>query len=58
MKTFFYYPVESQLPVNLEPAIPDSIVNPHGEELIDAGNRIRGVGEQISSKYDERERRF
>ncbi|KAJ0697593.1 hypothetical protein HanLR1_Chr10g0370661 [Helianthus annuus] len=106
---FFYYPVESQLPIDLEPAIPDPIVNPqplqgeleewwttnwqfqnllnnpntffpqfdpepapnppmsnenlaelchYGEELIDAGNRIREVGERISWKYDERERRF
>ncbi|KAJ0480210.1 hypothetical protein HanIR_Chr13g0628981 [Helianthus annuus] len=30
----------------------------YGEELVDAGNRIREVGEQISWKYDERERRF
>ncbi|KAJ0515707.1 hypothetical protein HanHA89_Chr11g0405851 [Helianthus annuus] len=30
----------------------------YGEELVDAGNRIREVGEQISWKYDERERRY
>ncbi|KAJ0593203.1 hypothetical protein HanHA300_Chr03g0094401 [Helianthus annuus] len=30
----------------------------YGEEMVDAGNRIREVGEQISWKYDERERRF
>ncbi|MFS7935551.1 hypothetical protein Hanom_Chr05g00404821 [Helianthus anomalus] len=30
----------------------------YGEELVDAGNRIREVGEQISWKYDEREHRY
>ncbi|KAJ0899870.1 hypothetical protein HanPSC8_Chr08g0307011 [Helianthus annuus] len=29
-----------------------------GEELIGTGNRIREMGEQISWKYDERERRY
>ncbi|KAM0003366.1 hypothetical protein Hdeb2414_s0286g00857841 [Helianthus debilis subsp. tardiflorus] len=29
-----------------------------GEELIGSGNRIREIGEQISWKYDERERRY
>ncbi|KAJ0806051.1 hypothetical protein HanPI659440_Chr02g0085231 [Helianthus annuus] len=105
----FNFPAQSQRPINLEPAIPDPIVNhqllpgeleewwtndwqfqnfmnnpnvyfPHfdpepapyppmstenlaelrhyGEELVDAGNRIRDIGEKISWKYDERERRF
>ena len=102
------YPAETQLPINLEPAIPDPLIhtqplgemdewwtndwqfqnllnnrydffpqfdpepipNPpmrnenlaelrhFGEELIGTGNRIREMGEQISWKYDERERRF
>ncbi|MFS7995489.1 hypothetical protein Hanom_Chr12g01118511 [Helianthus anomalus] len=30
----------------------------YGEELVDSGNRIQEVGEQIFWKYDERERRF
>ncbi|KAM0025817.1 hypothetical protein Hdeb2414_s0021g00579061 [Helianthus debilis subsp. tardiflorus] len=98
-ENLFNYPIESLLPVNLEPAIPDPIVNPrplpgeleewwttdwqfqnlinnpntffpqfdmepapnprmsnenlaelrhYGEELVDAGNSIRVVGEQIS----------
>ncbi|KAF5793163.1 hypothetical protein HanXRQr2_Chr09g0414371 [Helianthus annuus] len=104
----FPYPTETQLPINLEPAIPEPLIhtqplgemdewwtndwqfqnllnNPYtlfpqfdpepipnppmsnenlaklrhfGEELVDAGNRIREVGEQISWKYDKRERRF
>ena len=29
-----------------------------GEELIGTGNRIREIGEQISWKYDERERHY
>ncbi|KAF5807616.1 hypothetical protein HanXRQr2_Chr05g0235641 [Helianthus annuus] len=102
------YPAQTQLPVNLEPAIPDPLIhtqplgemdewwtndwqfqniinspytflpqfdpeplpNPpmsnenlaelcqFGEELIGTGNRIREMGEQISWKYDERERRY
>ncbi|KAJ0754716.1 hypothetical protein HanPI659440_Chr09g0349951 [Helianthus annuus] len=106
-ENLFNYPAEALLPVNLEPAIPNPIVNPqplpgaleewwttdwqfqnlinnpntffpqfdpepapnppisnenlaelrhYGEELVDAGNRIRVVGEQISWKYDKRER--
>ena len=103
----FTYPLENQLPINLEPAIPEPIVhsqpvemdewwtndwqfqnivndpysflpqfdpeplpNPpmsnenmaelrhYGEELMDAGNRIREIGGQIAWKYDERELRF
>ncbi|KAJ0709199.1 hypothetical protein HanLR1_Chr09g0337601 [Helianthus annuus] len=102
------YPAETQLPMNLEPAIPDPLIqaqplggmdewwtndwqfqniinspytflpqfdpepipNPpmsnenlaelrqFGEELIGTGNRIREMGEQISWKYEERERRY
>ncbi|KAF5757403.1 hypothetical protein HanXRQr2_Chr17g0826281 [Helianthus annuus] len=97
-ENLFNYPAEAQLPVNLEPTIPDPIINPrplgeleawwttdwqfqnllnnpntyfpqfdpepapnppmstenlaelrhYGQELVDAGNRIREVGEQIS----------
>ena len=101
--------VQTELPINLEPAIPEPVVNPlplpdpteewwtndwhfqnlmnnlnpyypqfepapaafppmnpenvaelrrYGEELVDAGNRIRTVGENISWKYDEREFHF
>ncbi|KAM0010011.1 hypothetical protein Hdeb2414_s0082g00780871 [Helianthus debilis subsp. tardiflorus] len=108
-ENLFNYPAESQLPVNLEPGIPDPIVNHrllleeleewwtndwqfqnfmnnpnvyfhqfdpepapnppmsmenlaelrrYGEELVDAGNRIRDVGEKISWKYEKRECRF
>ncbi|KAJ0805531.1 hypothetical protein HanPI659440_Chr02g0079371 [Helianthus annuus] len=108
-ETLFNFPAQSELPINLEPAIPDPIVNPqpntgqleewwtsdwhfqnfmnnpniyfphfdpepapfppmnpenfaelrrYGEELVDAGNRIREVGENITWKYEERERRF
>ncbi|MFS7987802.1 hypothetical protein Hanom_Chr11g01027151 [Helianthus anomalus] len=102
------YPVTIQLPVNLEPAIPEPLIhtrplgemdewwtndwqfqnivnspytflpqfdpepipNPpmsdenlaelrqFGEELIGTWNRIREMGEQLSWKYDERERRY
>ncbi|KAJ0785993.1 hypothetical protein HanOQP8_Chr02g0049781 [Helianthus annuus] len=102
-------PVQTELPINLEPAIPEPIVNPlplpnsieewwtndwhfqnlmnnpipyypqfelapatfppmnpenvaelrrYGEELVDAGNKIRSVGENISWKYDEWEFHF
>ncbi|KAJ0929398.1 hypothetical protein HanPSC8_Chr04g0137211 [Helianthus annuus] len=102
------YSAETQIPINLEPVIPDPLIhaqplggmdewwtndwqfqniinspytflpqfdpepipNPplsnenlaelrqFGEELIGTGNRIREMGEQISWKYDERERHY
>ncbi|XP_022041959.1 protein FAR1-RELATED SEQUENCE 2-like [Helianthus annuus] len=53
-----YFPQFDPEPAPFPPMSADYVaeLRRYGEELVDAGNRIREVGENITWKYDERER--